>query len=302
MTHAPIILLSTATGDTPTDITPEELTVVPTIACDCLVKEIETRGTETPWGWRLDQSENIDHHAPVDRMAREISSTNLALLRVAHGIAAPDTRVLITHTDCDSILSAGIITGRLQPLPHYGDAALAADHTGEPDAIADLLQALMDERDIEGSFAALAALEEGRPLPPTAERLLDARRAQREEAEALVRRGGFEQLGAGIYFAQVGEDTEGEFFPRLLPEARVIVLGMPHPKYPDPNCPATGPWLMRVRRGAAMPAGRDLRHLDLEQYDAHYGGRWNAGSNKRGGGTSVAPRVWAEGLQPRMSS
>ena len=111
-----------ATGDTPTDITPEELTAVPTIACDCLVKEIETRGTETPWGWRLGQSENIDHHAPVDRMARVISSTNLALLRVAaHGIAAPDTRVLITHTDCDSILSAGIITGRLQPLPHYGE-------------------------------------------------------------------------------------------------------------------------------------------------------------------------------------
>lgn len=46
MTHAPIILLSTPTGDTPTDITAEELTAVPTIACDCLVTEIETRATE----------------------------------------------------------------------------------------------------------------------------------------------------------------------------------------------------------------------------------------------------------------
>lgn len=287
-----ITLLSTPAGGTEAHITLKELTNVPTIACDCLAKGIETIGDEVPWGWRLGHSVNIDHHAPVDAMAREISSTNLALRYVeAQGPADPSTRVLITHTDCDSILSAGLITGDLDPHPEYGEAALAADHTGEPNDIADLLQALMDERDIHASFIAMAMQNFGWAVPPRAQVLLNARRRKREQAEALVGRGGFEHLGAGIYFAQFTEDTEGEFFPRLLPHARLIVLGMPHPKYPEAKR-----WLMRCRRGHDMPEGEDLRHLGLEAHDPAYGGRWNAGSNKRGGGTSVEPRVWAEGL------
>jgi hypothetical protein len=268
------------------------------IACDCYVEGIEQHGKFRGWGWSHGIHENIDHHAPVDAMARLVSSANLALVRVASlGTASPNTRVLLTHTDCDSILSAGIVSGRLPPLPDYGDAALAADHTGAEHPVADLLQAIQDRRDVEYAFEMLACLDGGRPLPPDAARLLDARRRKRDDAANAVAQGRFEQLGEGIWFAEFSGETDGEFFPALLPEAQLIVVGVPHP---DPA--RANPWAIKVRRGLGMPDGRDLRHLELTRYDQAYGGRWNAGSNKRGGGTGVEPRVWVEGLRERSSS
>ena len=83
-------------------------------------------------------------------MARPVSSANLALdWRAASANTPTESRkaaeqavVVINHTDCDSILSSGIVSGLLDALPAYGRAALAADHTGEENAIADTLQAL----------------------------------------------------------------------------------------------------------------------------------------------------------------
>ena len=270
----------------------------PTIACDCYVVGIEQHGTRAAWGWRYGAHENIDHHAPVDEMARIVSSANLALLRVAsQEPVTPTARVLITHNDCDSILSSGIIAGRLAPDARYGAAAIAADHTGEPNAIADLLQGIQDRRELDFAFDMLALLESGRPLPAEAQRMLDDRLRKRDQAAEDVANGTFCHLGHGIYFAEFASETDGEFFPALLPHAKVIVIGIPHP---DPA--RAKPWACKVRRGLAMPDGHDLRHLNLKQYDPAFGGRWNAGSNKRGGGTSVAPREWAEGLCQRVSS
>jgi hypothetical protein len=264
----------------------------PTIARDCYVVGIEQHGTLAPWGWRFGHHENIDHHAPVDAMARVVSSANLALLRIAsEGPVTPAARVLITHNDCDSILSSGIMAGRLAPDPKYGAAAIAADHTGAPDAIADLLQAIQDRREVDFAFEMLARLESGRQLPAEAQRMLDARLRKREQASEDVAQGVFSHLGHGVYFAELNEETDGEFFPALLPHAELIVIGIPHP---DPV--RAKRWAVKVRRGLAMPEGRDLRHLLMKQYDPAFGGRWNAGSNKRGGGTDTPPRAWAEGL------
>lgn len=47
------------------------------------------------------------------------------------GIASPADCVVINHTDCDSVLSSAIIRGILPPEKRFGDAAIAADHTGE---------------------------------------------------------------------------------------------------------------------------------------------------------------------------
>ncbi|MDX2261287.1 MAG: hypothetical protein SFU84_06275 [Gemmatimonadales bacterium] len=299
MTHPAITLLPQQHGSDLPHIALRALRHhLPTIACDCYVEAIEHHGSPVEWGWRYGPHENIDHHAPVDAMARLVSSANLALVRVARlGTASPDTRVLLTHTDCDSILSAGIVSGRIPPLLHYGDAALAADHTGADHPVADLLQAIQDRRDVEYAFEMLACLEGGRPLPPDAARLLDARRRKRDDAASAVAQGRFEQLGEGIWFAGFSGETDGEFFPALLPEAQLIVVGVRHP---DPA--RANPWAIKVRRGLGMPDGRDLRHLELTRYDQAYGGRWNAGSNKRGGGTGLEPRVWAEGLRRRVSS
>jgi hypothetical protein len=269
-----------------------------TIACDCYVAGIEAIGTAEPWGWRYGPHENIDHHAPVDAMARVVSSANLAIDRFkALGAAGRNDRILITHTDCDSILSAGIMGGWLAPDPRYGAAAIAADHTGEPNEIADLLQALQERRDVEFSLAVLQMFESGHPLSLLAQRLLDARLRQREAAAAAVERGSFTHLDHGICFAQFLRETEGEFFPALLPTAQLIVIGVPHP-----NPRTAHPWAIKVRRGPAMADGRDLRHLDLAEFDPNYGGRWNAGSNKRGGGTAKTPGEWVEGLVEHLTS
>jgi hypothetical protein len=94
----------------------EVLTASEVFACDFAVKGAET-WTETPGGFRNGRILNIDHHAPVARMYCPISSTNLAVARVhALGTARPDDLVVIDHTDCDSALSAGIVSGRLDPL------------------------------------------------------------------------------------------------------------------------------------------------------------------------------------------
>lgn len=293
MTTTPIILLPQKKGSNLPQILLSDLDGnQKTIACDCYVAGIERQGTTKPWGWQYGPHENIDHHAPVDEMARQVSSANLAILRVeVLGHALPGDHILITHTDCDSILSAGIVAGRLDPHDRYGAAAIAADHTGEPNDIADLLQAIQNHRELDFAFKMLAYLEAGTRLPANARQMLDNRLRKRDQAAEDVAQGRVAHLGSGIYFAQFDHETDGEFFPALLPAARLILIGMPPP---EPE--KARPWVIKVRRGLAMPDGRDLRHLDLEQFDNNYGGRWNAGSNKRGGGTAMAPRQWAEGL------
>ena len=137
----------------------------PIIACDFPVEGVET----DPWictvgGYAYGRIINVDHHADTTEMKRHVSSAHLAIERVrAIGMPTSDSIIVINHTDCDSVLSAGIMSGRLAAEDRYGDAALAADHTGDENLIADLLQALDKFDDFELSFAALARLESGQP-------------------------------------------------------------------------------------------------------------------------------------------
>lgn len=263
----------------------------PTVACDCYVEGIEHVAERVAWGWRLGESENIDHHAPVPQMARRISSANLALARVAAcGPVGADTPVLITHTDADSILSAGIVSGLLAPKPEYGHAAIAADHTGAPDEIADLLQALDPLRSVADSFNALAILEDGAPLPSWAATRLAARQELRTKMADAVPRF---QLQDGVAWAAFDHAVAGEFLPHLLPEAQVIVVGYP-------MADRASRWTIKVRLGQAAPAGLTLDALQLHAIDPAYGGRWNAGATKRGGGSALAPEAWAGKVAGRV--
>jgi hypothetical protein len=85
------------------------------VACDFYVDGSE-HGREVPGGYEIGSILNVDHHAPSERMARQISSTNLAIDHVRRfGPAKPDTLVVISHTDCDSVLSSCIMAGELEP-------------------------------------------------------------------------------------------------------------------------------------------------------------------------------------------
>jgi hypothetical protein len=290
VTHAPIVLEPLVT-ELPLERLHREHVV---LACDCYVGGIEAIGESVPWGWRVGNAENIDHHAPVERFARDVSSANLALLRVASvGVAVSDAEVVLTHTDCDSVLTAGIVTGRLHASEHYGAAAIAADHTGAENAIADLLQAIQDTRDVEYSLRMLALLERGASLPQDAQAMLEARLQMRSDAARMVAEGRFQRIGT-VWWAEFESEIDGEFLPGLLPEAELIVAGSPNAK--DPRR-----WDIKVRRGMAMPDGRTLNHLSLKAVDAVYGGRWNAGSTKRGGGSDLSVSAWVERLIRRLA-
>ncbi len=257
----------------------------PQVVCDAYVEDIKKFATLTAWGWVHGASENIDHHAPDPTFETAISSANLALRRVdARGVVPAEVPVRLTHTDCDSILSAGIVSGVLPADDAFGEAAIAADHTGAAHPIADLLQAIENTRSLAISFEALEALLAGHTLPEHADRALAERLERRAQAEAAVREGRF-TIDDGFAWADFDDAMEGEFFPTLLPEARVIVTASPDPVLP-------GVRQIRARLGQAARAGETLHSLGLSRYDVRYGGRWNAGSNRRGGGTVLSASEW----------
>jgi hypothetical protein len=266
------------------------------IACDFKVAGVEA-WQEKPWGYERGLMVNIDHHAYLPRMSTRISSTNLALLYVQHnGIARSEETVVINHTDCDSVLSAAIVRGDVEPLPVFGAAAIAADHTGEENAIADLLQGLDPHRDYslehyEYSLRCLHDLLDGRSLDERAQTALDARRRNRQRAAQCVADGRFSEK-SGLFWASLDDAIEGEFFPALLPDAKVIVIFTPRPG-------EAGRWNVKFRLGNAAPEGLSLEQL-VKPLDLGYGGRWNAGSNKRDGGTNETPETYAVLLIERM--
>ena len=260
-------------------------------ACDCYVSGIEN-GIEVPGGYQLGRVTNVDHHAPTARMQQVISSANLALEHVSRfGALDSGTPVAITHTDCDSILSSGIVSGRLEPRPEFGDAAIAADHTGEANSIADLLQGLDGKRNLELSFRNLSLLLSGRVLEREANVALDQRRRKRADAARAIEDGRV-KLDGPLGWGVLDSALDGEFFPSLLPDAVIILLAARSPH--DPSR-----WHMKVRLGSGAPQGMSLQGLGIKKFDPAYGGRWNAGSNKRGGGTTLEPAQYAEQLRER---
>lgn len=264
------------------------------IACDCYVAGAED-GREAPGGYTLGRIVNVDHHAPTARMARPISSANLALERLASvGPPGSDAQIVVTHTDCDSILSAGLMSGWLAPDPEYGAAAVAADHTGAEHPIADLLQALDPLRDVELSLAGLAALCSGSALPPAAAGPLAERHRKRAVAAAAVADGTVRVI-RGLAVGRFDHALDGEFFPALLPDASLIVLASPLASTPDRL-------EVKLRLGAAARAGLTLHALRVRDLDPAFGGRWNAGSNKRGGGTALSLDAYASFLADRLAS
>lgn len=256
--------------------------------CDCYIDRVERFGTPVPWGWSLWFGQNIDHHAPVPRMAREVSSANLAMHWMAQDELRSHGPVVVTHTDCDSILSAGIVAGRLEPGERYGVAAIAADHTGEENAIADLLQAIQDRRDVEYSLEMLRRLESGAALPSEARDALDDRLRKRDAVARAVAEGRFGRTGT-IWWAEFDEEMDGEFLPALLPDAELIVVATPY----DGRSLRR---VIKVRRGRATPEGVTLDDIPLKAVDPAYGGRWNAGSTKRGGGSPMVAEEFVRRL------
>ena len=257
----------------------------PIVVTDCIVDGVETWEPQ-PWGWRTNLDGrtilNIDHHAEAERFFRPVSSGNLAIQYVGLQGRLPDgVPAVINHTDCDSILSAAILTGLLPPNDEFGAAVVAADHTGEPNAIADLLQALDPLRSIGLSLRNLNLLLTGVPLEASAVELLQKRDAERQRAAELVNSGAFQTFGS-VAVAQLsaGDRISGEFLPTLLPGAAVIISASPM---------ENGRWETKVRLGPGARIGETLFSLGVKHWEPNFAGRWNAGSTRRSGGSMTDP-------------
>lgn len=261
-------------------------------ACDFYVEGIES-ATAVVGGYQRGRILNVDHHAPTREMARRISSTNLAIQRAAQ-LRPSGGLVVINHTDCDSVLSAGIMSGRLEPLPEFGSAAIAADHTGEANAIGDLLQGLASLRDYEGSLEHLQRLLSKGPMRPEAQLGIDHRRRKRELASEAVHSARVVVEGP-LAFGVLEQPIDSVFFPALLPTAGVILVMSPVPGVPHR-------WNANIRLGPAAPAGFTLHSLCWASVDPGYAGRWNAGSNGRAGGTNVPPAEYANRFRRALTT
>ncbi|MCK5593863.1 MAG: hypothetical protein KAI18_01335 [Candidatus Aenigmarchaeota archaeon] len=243
--------------------------------CDFYVQGAED-GNISDEGITYDGVLNIDHHAPIEQMYKQISSTTLAIDYVKeHGILPSDHKIIINHTDCDAVLSSMIMTGALEPLEIYNDAAIAADHTGVENDISDLLQALQETRDLPFIMENLCHLQDDEKIDTKAEMLLEDRMESREEVKQLVKDGAFSEYN-GIYYIGRDEKIESELVPEFLPDAKLVVLASPMP--PD----SEREWEIKVR------LGKNTRDINLKKLNLpDFGCRFNAGSTMRLGGTDI---------------
>jgi hypothetical protein len=275
------------------------------LACDFYVDGAEN-AERVIGGYSFGRVVNIDHHAPAPEMMQKVSSTNLALEhREALSADEHESTVVISHTDCDSVLSSGVASGELPAHPRLGDAAIAADHTGATDTIADMLQELDniraesdDKTETVDEYLRYCfdlvrryLIEGEQALDSRARNALAARELKRDYARELVERGAF-TIVDGLAFAATEKKVDTEFFPDLLPDAKVILL---HRRY------GANRWKSNIRLGLAAPAGLSLDQLNIPAFDSAFGGRWNAGSNNRNGGTLLSPQQYAERLGVELS-
>lgn len=282
-------------------------------ACDLYVNGIEKYGMLMEYGFEYVRNGrrivNIDHHAPILQFERSISSTNLALLYLQRfGTADRKALVVVNHTDADAILSASLVAGvfgmirkpesrtarkLLENLQFLGRVAIIADHTGEVDGVADLLQAHKFERDVEGPLRNLQLFFEGKALLPRAQALLDIRLAERRRAQELVGAGRFKQCGH-ITYAVLEENVDMAFLPALLPKAIVILTCIPSRRNPEKH-------IVRYRLGKRGEGLIALNKLGLDLFvDPGCKGRHNAGSNRRYGGSSIPLKAYLIGINERI--
>lgn len=262
------------------------------LVCDVYVKDIENHREGDHF--RDGNIYSIDHHAPLKEFQQKISSANIAIEYVRNnGPIGKDFHVITNHTDADSVLACLIMRGVLPPDDRFAKAAIAADHTGEKNEIADLLQAIQYERDIEFAVRNLQLLIDGKPLEEKAADLLEERDEDRIKAGKMVEDERIRDIG-GVSYVELEKKIDPNFFIPMIPDAMIIVTFSKHKDFPD-RLEA------RVRLGeAGLERGVSLLELGIENIDPNWGGRWNAGSDKRGGGTDMSPDEYARKLNDRL--
>ena len=107
--------------------------------------------------------------------------------------------------------------------------------------------------------------------------------------------GGKVAMQGNVAVGALEDAIDGGFFAPLLPDAVIIMLA-------SPLSENTELLEVKLRLGRAAPAGLSLHELNIRGFDPAYGGRWNAGSNKREGGTSLTLANYVESLRASLEA
>lgn len=265
------------------------------VVADTYVEGAESWNSE-PWGWSTTRGklrvENVDHHAPVASMRREVSSGNLAISYVNSRGSVTNGLVLINHCDCDSIVSSAILAGVVAPCAELGEAVLAADHSGVANDIADALQPLESLRDLPLSLATLRQLLDGGEVAAEVARLRDARRRDRELWRNRLERGEAVRWHGRVALIVEERRIPTELLVGLLPDAEIIITAAPRESR----------WNMKIRLGRGASGRFNLQDLAIREFDPGFGGRWNAGSNTRAAGTDLDPGDYANRVEQLIAA
>jgi len=277
--RAPIRLIPATASPTPDEVASIFPTASRIFAVDFYLRGAE-RGAPLACGSGYQIGErifNIDHHASDPRWERHVSSGVLACQWVRQrGALEPDSGdvVVINHTDCDSVLAAMILAGVVPPHERFEEAVLDADHRGTPNELADVLQACSTSRDLSLLVEALSSSLKGDRLSARILEHLELLHEKRAAVREIARQSACQERN-GVVFIESDRYLDSDLFLPHFPDARVLVLGCPSPKNPDVT-------ITRLRLGAGVESGVSLHRLGVAEFDPYYGGRFNAGSNKRG--------------------
>jgi hypothetical protein len=273
-------------------------------ACDLYIEGIES--FEKEGYFEEGKVINIDHHSESTNYKKHISSANLAIEYIKkHPDFLSGTRALTHHTDCDSVLSTALMSGIIEPDEKFGIAAIAADHTGMPNEIADLLQAIKDGPDGDNgekstsesnkqkylySLEQLQNLLSGKDLDIKAQDLYNNRLQERELLRNMIDEGKFQFAGNNdevVYLESGQEKFDATLLIGLFPQAKVIFTAR---KITD------GKTIANFRLGLGAPAGSDIRSIMIA-IEEPFGGRWNAGANRRSGGSDSSAKEIADKIE-----
>lgn len=270
-------------------------------ACDFCIEGIET--FEKEGYFEEGKVVNIDHHSESPNYKRHVSSANLAIKYIEnHPDFLQGSRALTHHTDCDSVLSTALMSGIIPPDERFGIAAIAADHTGMPNEIADVLQALKDGSDGESgekstpennkrkylySLEQLQNLLIGKELDGKAQELYQKRLEERELLRNMMSEGRFKVVGEDgdvVYLESEQEKFDATLLIGLFPLAKIIFTA----RQSD-----DGKTIANVRLGLAASPSADVRDI-MNAIHEPFGGRWNAGANRRMGGSDSSAKNIAD--------
>lgn len=231
---------------------------------------------------------NLDHHS--DHIQFEAAVSTAIQCNIFNQSRNRQNKsnelAILSHTDCDSILSLVALSNpnlHFQFKIAFAHAVISADHMGNENLIADVLQSIEKLRDVNQSVEVLKSLLSGKSisdLPTDIQERYAVRKGQREIAQAMVQEGLFSHAGSGVYFVESEKSIPTEIFPQYFNQAginaKVILIGSKSPDY-------VGKYKIAVRAGLALPSEVSLLKIsdELSLRKFGFGGRNRAGNTGR---------------------